>query len=107
MEPLLEQLKSLPSKWQTLNRGTRMLLIGTLAVLAAVAGIAYLASGGADSYQYAFTNLTPEDGQAAASVLKASNIPSRSEAGGSALAVPSDRVYDARLLLAAQGIPRA
>ena len=30
MEPLLEQLKSLPSKWQTLNRGTRMLLIGSL-----------------------------------------------------------------------------
>lgn len=107
MEPLLEQLKSLPGKWQTLSRGARMALIGTLVALASVGLIAYLASGAVDQYQYAFTNLSPEDGQAAAGVLKASGIPFRAEAGGTALAVPSSKVYDARLLLAAQGIPRA
>jgi len=107
MEPLIEQLKNLPSKWQQLSRGTRMLLIGTLVALTSIALVSYLASGAADPYQYAFTNLSPEDGQAASGVLKASGIPFRSEAGGSALAVPASKVYDARLLLAAQGLPRA
>ncbi|MBK7858974.1 MAG: flagellar M-ring protein FliF [Archangiaceae bacterium] len=107
MEQLLEQLKTLPSKWQSFSRGTRLLIIGTLLGLASVAGVSYLLSGATDSYQYAFTNLSPEDGQAAAGVLKASGIPFRAEAGGSALAVPASKVYDARLLLAAQGLPRA
>ncbi len=107
MEQLLEQLKTLPSKWQNLSRGTRLILIGTLVALGSVALVSVLASGAADPYQYAFTNLSPEDGQAAAGVLKASGIPFRAEAGGSALAVPASKVYDARLLLAAQGLPRA
>ena len=107
MEPLLDQLKSLPAKWQSFSRGTRMVLIGTLVALGSVALVSYLASGAVDPYQYAFTNLSPEDGQAAAAVLKTSGIPYRSEAGGSALAVPASKVYDARLILAAQGLPRA
>jgi flagellar M-ring protein FliF len=62
--------------------------------------------GGGATYQYAFTNLSPEDASEAAAVLKAANIPSRSEANGAALAVPASQVHDARLLLAAQGLPR-
>ncbi|MBL8951240.1 MAG: flagellar M-ring protein FliF [Myxococcaceae bacterium] len=107
MEPLIQQLKSLPAKWQSFSRATRMLLIGTLVALGSVALVSYLLSGAADPYQYAFTNLSPEDGQAASAVLKTSGIPFRSEAGGSALAVPASKVYDARLILAAQGLPRA
>jgi flagellar M-ring protein FliF len=60
----------------------------------------------ADGWQYAFTNLTPEDSAEAASALKAANVPFRLEAGGSALAVPGQKVHDARLLLAAAGLPR-
>jgi flagellar M-ring protein FliF len=62
--------------------------------------------GSAEGWQYAFTNLTAEDATEAASTLKAAGVPFRVEAGGSALAVPGNKVYDARLLLAAAGLPR-
>jgi flagellar M-ring protein FliF len=107
MEQLVDQLKTLPQKWNALGRGTRLMLLGAVVLLAGIGAIAWLVSGGADSYQYAFTNLSPEDGQAASAVLKTSGIPFRMEAGGSALAVPANKVYDARLLLAAQGLPKA
>ncbi len=107
MEPLLEQLKGLPEKWKTLGRGTKVSAVLAVLVLAAIGGVGWIASGGADSYQYAFTNLSPEDGAAAATALKASGVPFRIEAGGTALAVPSAKVYDVRMMLAAQGLPKA
>ncbi|HEX4381972.1 MAG TPA: flagellar basal-body MS-ring/collar protein FliF, partial [Myxococcales bacterium] len=57
-------------------------------------------------YQYAFTNLTAEDSGEAAAALKVAGLPYRLEAGGAALAVPADKVYEARLLLASLGLPR-
>jgi flagellar M-ring protein FliF len=101
MEPLLKQLRELPSR---LPGPAKVLVVLALVALAA-AGAVYSAAS-AEAYQYAFTNLTPEDSSEAAATLKTSGIPFRMEAGGSALAVPAAKVYDARLLLAAQGIPR-
>jgi flagellar M-ring protein FliF len=57
-------------------------------------------------YQYAFTNLTQEDSTEATGILKNAGIPFRSEANGTALAVPADKVYDSRILLATAGLPR-
>ncbi|MBI5067655.1 MAG: flagellar M-ring protein FliF [Deltaproteobacteria bacterium] len=101
MEPLLKQLRELPGK---LPFAVKLLVVLALAGLAAAAAIFSAAS--TESYQYAFTNLTAEDGSEAAGTLKSAGIPFRMEAGGTALAVPGTKVYDARLLLAAQGIPR-
>ncbi|HVE83611.1 MAG TPA: flagellar basal-body MS-ring/collar protein FliF [Myxococcales bacterium] len=106
MEPLARQLKALPARWNQLSRGARWALVAAAAGLAAVAVVASALASRSDSYQYAFTHLTPEDGSQAAATLKAAGIPFRLEAGGEALAVPSDRVYDARLLLASAGLPR-
>jgi flagellar M-ring protein FliF len=105
MEPLLRTLKELPLRFRALPGGARALILGglMLAVLIGV-GTSILSSG--TSYQYAFTNLTPEDSTEAGSALKAANIPFRVEANGSALAVPASKVHDARLLLAAAGLPR-
>src|SRR5512147_734375 len=101
MEPLLKQLRELPSR---LPASVKILVLLALAGLVA-AGVVFQAAS-AEAYQYAFTNLTAEDGSEAAATLKTAGIPFRMEAGGSALAVPAGKVYDARLLLAAQGIPR-
>src|SRR5436190_18554135 len=105
MGDLLAGLKELPARFRALPGGARALVIGGLmfAVLIGV-GTSIMSSG--TSYQYAFTNLTPEDSTEAGAALKAANIPFRSEANGSALAVPSSKVHDARLLLAAAGLPR-
>jgi flagellar M-ring protein FliF len=101
MEPLLKQLRELPSR---LPGPVKVLVV--LAVLGLAGAAALLQAASAEAYQYAFTNLTPEDSSEAAATLKTAGVPFRMEAGGSALAVPAGKVYDARLLLAAQGIPR-
>jgi flagellar M-ring protein FliF len=105
MEPLLRGLRELPARFWALSGAIRFGVIGGLLVLAAVVvGAATFGSGAA--YQYAFTNLTPEDSADSAALLKAQKIPFRMEAGGSALSVPTNQVHDARLLLAASGLPR-
>jgi flagellar M-ring protein FliF len=102
MEPLLAQLKALPAK---LGKA------GTIAAAAVIAGLMIVAAaisfgGAGGQYQYAFTNLSTEDSGEAAAALKTAGVPFRLEAGGAALAVPADKVYEARLLLASAGLPR-
>jgi flagellar M-ring protein FliF len=106
MESLLKQLRELPARIQLLPAGLRVALLAGVgvAVLAAVTVGGLSRSG---DYQYVFTNLTQEDATEAAGQLKVSGIPNRVEAGGTALAVPADKVYEARMLLATAGLPRA
>ena len=93
MESLLKQLRELPARIQLLPAGLRVALLAGVgvAVLAAVTVGGLSRSG---DYQYVFTNLTQEDATEAAGQLKVSGIPNRVEAGGTALAVPADKVYE-------------
>lgn len=105
METLLKQLKELPARLQALPAGLRTALIAGVGLAVVVAlGVAGLNRG--SEYQYAFTNLTQEDSTEATGILKNAGIPFRSEANGTALAVPADKVYDSRILLATAGLPR-
>lgn len=105
MESLLKQLRELPTRFQTLPPGLRVgLLAGVVVAVLAAVGVGVLAKGG--EYQYAFTNLSQEDSSEASGLLKNAGVPFRVEAGGSALAVPADKVYDARIILATAGLPR-
>lgn len=106
MEPLLRQLRALPARLKALPAALRVALLGALAV-AALAAIAVAAvQRGGDDFRYAFTGLSPEDGSEIAAQLQTAAIPFRLEADGTALAVPAEKVYDVRLLLAAAGLPR-
>ncbi|HTP24439.1 MAG TPA: flagellar basal-body MS-ring/collar protein FliF [Anaeromyxobacteraceae bacterium] len=104
MEPLAKQLRELPSHFGALPGAAKALLL-VLALAIGAAGVV-LSLGSSEGWQYAFTNLTAEDSSEAAATLKAAGVPFRLEAGGSALAVPAGKVYDARLLLAGAGLPR-
>ena len=105
METLLKQLKELPTRLAAMPAGLRAVLLGGvgLAVVAALAVTGFTRNA---EYQYAFTNLTQEDSTEATGILKNAGIPFRSEANGTALAVPADKVYDSRILLATAGLPR-
>ncbi|MBE2252094.1 MAG: flagellar M-ring protein FliF [Myxococcus sp.] len=106
MDSLLKQLRELPARLVALPAGLRMALIaGGVVAIALAVSVGVLARGGSD-FQYAFTNLTQEDATEASGMLKTAGIPFRTEANGSALAVPADKVYDARILLATAGLPR-
>jgi flagellar M-ring protein FliF len=105
VEPLLNQMRALTRKFSALSTLLRFSILGVAALLLLVIVLVQL-GGSSGTYEYAFTNLTAEDSSEAAAQLKAANIPFRLEAGGTALAVPSPQVYDARLMLAAMGLPR-
>jgi flagellar M-ring protein FliF len=104
MEPLARQLSQLPARLAALPATAKALLL--VALVGVAAGAVALQLQSQEAFQYAFTNLGAEDSADAAAALKAAGVPFRVEAGGSALAVPANKVYDARLLLAAAGLPR-
>jgi flagellar M-ring protein FliF len=81
-----------------------ILMIGAAAVVAAMAGI-WLWSQAPD-YRVLFSNYSDRDGGAIVASLQQLNIPYKFAEGGTAILVPSNQVYDARLKLAAQGLPK-
>lgn len=57
-------------------------------------------------YHVLFTNLSPEDAGEIINKLKEKKIPFRLTQNGTALLVAKDQVYDTRLSLAAEGLPK-
>lgn len=83
---------------------TRGLLILGAAALAAIVAAAWLWSA-SPTYRVLFTNLSDRDGGAVIAQLSQMNIPYRNADGGTLL-VPADKVHEARLKLASQGLPK-
>ena len=57
-------------------------------------------------YRVLFTNLGDRDGGAVVAALSQMNVPYKYNDGGSAIMVPSNLIYDTRLKLASQGLPK-
>jgi flagellar M-ring protein FliF len=57
-------------------------------------------------YRVLFANFSDRDGGAIVASLQQLNIPYKFSDGGGAILVPADQVYDARLKLASQGLPK-
>src|SRR5690606_5122651 len=60
----------------------------------------------APDYRVLFASLSDKDGGAVIAALTQLNVPYQFAPGGEAILVPADRVHDARLKLASQGLPR-
>lgn len=58
-------------------------------------------------YQVLFSGVEDRDGGAIVAALTQMNVPYQFSEGGSAILVPADRVHEARLSLASQGLPRS
>jgi flagellar M-ring protein FliF len=78
--------------------------VGVAALFALFAG-AWLWSQTPD-YRILYSNLSDRDGGAIIDSLQQMNIPYKFADGGGALLVASDRVHEARLKLASQGLPK-
>ena len=81
-----------------------MLMLGVAAVVA-VMGAVWM-WGQQPDYRVLFSNFSDRDGGAIVAELEKMNIPYRYAEGGGAVLVPAERVHDARLKLAAQGLPK-
>lgn len=80
-----------------------LLLVGIAAAVAA--GVAVVLWSRGPNYSLLYANLATEDQAQITQSLDAAGIPYRLAAGSNAIEVPSERVSDARLKLAGQGLP--
>jgi len=76
-----------------------------LAAIAAVVWVLFLYSS-APEYRVLFANVPDKDGGAIIAALSQLNVPYRMADGGGAILVPANQVYETRLKLAGQGLPR-
>jgi flagellar M-ring protein FliF len=76
-----------------------------LAAVAAIVWVLYLYSS-APEYRVLFANVSDKDGGAVIAALSQMNVPYRMADGGGAILVPAGLVYETRLKLASQGLPR-
>lgn len=83
-----------------------LLLLAGLAGAVAAGITIYMWSHGPD-YTLLFADLSDRDTLEAADALRAANVPYRIEAGGRGISVPRAQLDDARLKLAAKGLPRS
>ncbi len=89
---------------RTPNGRNIALMVGVAAVVATMAGMWMW--GQQPEYRVLFSNYSDRDGGAIVAQLQQMNVPYKFAEGGGAILVPSDRVHDARLKLAAQGLPK-
>ncbi|TDR82930.1 flagellar basal-body MS-ring/collar protein FliF [Paludibacterium purpuratum] len=94
----LERFKALPPN-------KKFLFYGAIAALFAVV-IGFALVNREPAYKILFANLADRDGGQVTAALQQMNVPYQLGAGG-VISVPSDQVYDIRLKLAAQGLPKA
>jgi flagellar M-ring protein FliF len=102
LKSLYEQVKAL---WQGLTPGRRVAL--PLVMAGVIAALIY-ASVAVSQPKYVplFTGLTPEDAGAITAKLKETNIAYRLAENGAAILVPQQQVYETRISLASQGLPK-
>ena len=85
-------------------RNKLMLGLGAAALAAVIATAAMWARQ--PDYRVLFTNLSDRDGGSVVGALSQMNVPYKFSDVGGVIMVPADRVHDARLRLASQGLPK-
>ncbi len=96
-QAFVQRLQALPMR-------NKMLMGAGLAVLAACVLAITLWSNQGD-YRPLFTGLSDKDGGAVIAQLSALNVPYRNDPGG-VISVPASQVYELRMKLASQGLPK-
>lgn len=88
-----------------LDQAQRLRIGLGLALFIAI-GIIGLVMGRQAEWRVLYANLADKDGGAIVAQLTTLNIPYKHADGGGAILVPADKVYDTRLRLASQGLPK-
>jgi flagellar M-ring protein FliF len=98
-------MNSLEKTWAGLTVGQRLALAGVLAVV--FGGIILIAQWAErPPYGVLFSNLEPQDAGAVTGKLRELKVDYHLSQGGRAIEVPADKVYDLRLSMASEGLPR-
>jgi flagellar M-ring protein FliF len=89
--------------WQRQNQSVRIILI-TIVVVIMILVPVLITWASQPTYGVAFSGLKDTDAAAISDKLKAANIPYQNQ-GTSAILVPTERVYEVRLMMAKDGLP--
>jgi flagellar M-ring protein FliF len=99
LEQMLSLVKGLSLGQKLLGAGMIVLVVGGLLLL-------LLGNGRESDYRVLFSGLTQEDAAEVVTRLKEQRSPYRLSGDGTAILVPASQVYETRLLLAGEGLPR-
>lgn len=103
--PMADQETTATNQFNQLPFQQKLMLgVGIAALFALIAG-AWM-WGQTPDYRVLYSNLSDRDGGTIIESLQQMNIPYKFAEGGGALLVPSGLVYEARLKLASQGLPK-
>ena len=100
-----EGIAKLFEPFLALSAGKRVLIAGIVLMAATAFGVLIFIANRTD-FRPLFTNLSTEDAGEIVKKLKDSKTPYQITADGKGVLVPSDKVYDLRLSLAADGLPQ-
>jgi len=103
--PAISINPSLSQRFAGLDQSQRLRIGLGLALFIAI-GIIGLMMGRQAEWRVLYANLADKDGGAIVAQLTTMNIPYKHADGGGAILVPADKVYDTRLRLASQGLPK-
>jgi flagellar M-ring protein FliF len=95
----------LMSRFTSMSMGQRFGLLAVSGLAIAVIVVSLMWSI-APKYQYLFTDLDDADASLIVQHLKENRIPYKLTKGGTALMIPEENVYETRLSLASQGLPK-
>jgi flagellar M-ring protein FliF len=98
---------SLRERFQALTTNQRLFMgLGFAGLVVAVA-LVFSAGRSTQDYRVLFSNVNEGDGAAIITALQQMNVPYQFTEGGGAITVPQGLVYETRLKLAGQGLPKA
>lgn len=101
-------LDALLTRWQALSMGVKTMVGAGAATLVLLLVLALTtAFSGNKNYKVLFSNVSGADGAAIVAALQQMNVPYQFTEGGGAIMVPQSVVYETRLSLAGQGLPKA
>lgn len=100
-----EQSSTTMNRFEQLSAQQKMALAAGIAAIIAIS-VGLWMWGQAPEYRILYSNLSDRDGGAIIESLQQQNIPYKFTEGGGALMIPANNVYEARLKLAAQGLPK-
>ena len=100
-------IDSLRERFLALNTNQRLFMGLGFAGLVLALGVVFSAGKSTQDYRVLFANVNEGDGAAIITALQQMNVPYQFTEGGGAITVPQALVYETRLKLAGQGLPKA
>ena len=106
-EPAKGAVERMSERFNTFSLNQKILVgAGVIAVIAAV-WLAFSSVRNPSEYRVLYSNLSESDGAAILAALEQQNVPYKFTEGGGAIMVPQAALYETRLKLAGQGLPKA